>query len=88
MLKRERQAFILHQVNVHNKVLSSTLSQEINVSEDTIRRDLQELALEQEAEVAQPLIFAVQVSLASTSCATGSSSPATSCAAAAGASAW
>ncbi|MGB8192582.1 MAG: DeoR/GlpR family DNA-binding transcription regulator [Chitinophagaceae bacterium] len=44
MLKKERQAFILHQVNLHNKVLSSTLSQEINVSEDTIRRDLQELA--------------------------------------------
>jgi DeoR/GlpR family transcriptional regulator of sugar metabolism len=44
MLKKERQAFILHQVNLHNKVLSSTLSQEMNVSEDTIRRDLQELA--------------------------------------------
>jgi DeoR/GlpR family transcriptional regulator of sugar metabolism len=46
MLKRERQAYILHQVNLHNKVLSSTLSSEINVSEDTIRRDLQELAEE------------------------------------------
>ncbi|HEY4150692.1 MAG TPA: DeoR/GlpR family DNA-binding transcription regulator [Chitinophagaceae bacterium] len=44
MLKRERQAYILHQVNLHNKVLSSSLSDEINVSEDTIRRDLQELA--------------------------------------------
>ncbi len=44
MLKRERQAYILHQVNLHNKVLSSTLCQEVNVSEDTIRRDLQELA--------------------------------------------
>jgi len=44
MLKRERQAFILHQINLHNKVLSSGLSEEINVSEDTIRRDLQELA--------------------------------------------
>ncbi len=44
MLKRERQAYILHQVNIHNKVLSSTLCQQINVSEDTIRRDLQELA--------------------------------------------
>jgi DeoR/GlpR family transcriptional regulator of sugar metabolism len=44
MLKKERQAFILHQVNLHNRVLSSLLSQEINVSEDTIRRDLQELA--------------------------------------------
>jgi DeoR/GlpR family transcriptional regulator of sugar metabolism len=44
MLKKERQAFILHQVNLHNKVLSSTLCHEINVSEDTIRRDLQELS--------------------------------------------
>jgi DeoR/GlpR family transcriptional regulator of sugar metabolism len=44
MLKRERQAYILHQVNLHNKVLSNTLSAEIAVSEDTIRRDLQELS--------------------------------------------
>jgi DeoR/GlpR family transcriptional regulator of sugar metabolism len=46
MLKRERQAYILHQVNLHNKVLSADLSQHINVSDDTIRRDLQELAEE------------------------------------------
>jgi DeoR/GlpR family transcriptional regulator of sugar metabolism len=46
MLKKERQAFILNQVNLHNKVLSSTLSQQMNVSEDTIRRDLQDLANE------------------------------------------
>jgi len=44
MLKKERQAYILHQVNLHNKVLSASLCHEINVSEDTIRRDLQELA--------------------------------------------
>ena len=44
MLKKERQAYILHQVNLHNKVLSSSLCTEIMVSEDTIRRDLQELA--------------------------------------------
>lgn len=44
MLKRERQAYIVHQVNLHNKVLSATLSSEISVSEDTIRRDLQELS--------------------------------------------
>jgi DeoR/GlpR family transcriptional regulator of sugar metabolism len=43
MLKRERQAYIVHQVNLHNKVLSATLSAEIDVSEDTIRRDLLEL---------------------------------------------
>ena len=44
MLKKERQAYIVHQVNLHNKVLSATLSSEIDVSEDTIRRDLQELS--------------------------------------------
>lgn len=43
MLKRERQAYIVHQVNLHNKVLSNSLSSQIDVSEDTIRRDLQEL---------------------------------------------
>jgi DeoR/GlpR family transcriptional regulator of sugar metabolism len=44
MLKQERQAYILHQVNLHNQVLSASLSQGLEVSEDTIRRDLQELA--------------------------------------------
>ena len=43
MLKRERQAFILHQINLHNKILSTDLSEQINVSDDTIRRDLQHL---------------------------------------------
>jgi DeoR/GlpR family transcriptional regulator of sugar metabolism len=44
MLKKERQAYILQQINIHNKVLSSDLSIHLEVSEDTIRRDLQELA--------------------------------------------
>ncbi len=44
MLKKERQAYILHQVNLHNKVLCVNLCQDINVSNDTIRRDLGELA--------------------------------------------
>lgn len=44
MLKEERQAFIIHQINLHNKVLSTDLSIQLNVSEDTIRRDLNELA--------------------------------------------
>jgi len=44
MLKEERQAFIIHQINLHNKVLSSDLSVQLSVSEDTIRRDLNELA--------------------------------------------
>ncbi|HLQ99932.1 MAG TPA: DeoR/GlpR family DNA-binding transcription regulator [Sphingobacterium sp.] len=44
MLKEERQAFIIHQLNLHNKVLSSDLSVKLKVSEDTVRRDLNELA--------------------------------------------
>lgn len=44
MLKKERQAYILHQVSLHNSVLSADLSSSIHVSEDTIRRDLNELA--------------------------------------------
>jgi DeoR/GlpR family transcriptional regulator of sugar metabolism len=43
MLKPERQAYILHQLDLHNKVLCSSLSEEMSVSEDTVRRDLQEL---------------------------------------------
>ncbi|MBC7586770.1 MAG: DeoR/GlpR transcriptional regulator [Chitinophagaceae bacterium] len=43
MLKKERQAYIIQQINIHNKVLSSDLSTQLNVSEDTVRRDLQEL---------------------------------------------
>ncbi|MEO6135452.1 MAG: DeoR/GlpR family DNA-binding transcription regulator [Ginsengibacter sp.] len=44
MLKLERQAYIVHQVNLHNKVLLGDLSLQIDVSNDTIRRDLQELS--------------------------------------------
>ncbi|RME92124.1 MAG: DeoR/GlpR transcriptional regulator [Bacteroidetes bacterium] len=44
MLKRERQALILREVNIHNKVLLADLSEKFDVSIDTIRRDLQELA--------------------------------------------
>lgn len=44
MLKKERQAYIIHQLDVHNKVLSSNLSAVMQVSEDTVRRDLQELS--------------------------------------------
>ncbi len=40
----ERHSFILHQVNLHNKVLSTDLALQISVSDDTIRRDLQQLA--------------------------------------------
>jgi DeoR/GlpR family transcriptional regulator of sugar metabolism len=44
MLKKERQEFILREINLHNRVLTSDLCEVINVSEDTIRRDLSELA--------------------------------------------
>jgi len=44
LFKNERHAFILKQINLHNKVLSSHLSKQLDVSEDTIRRDLAELA--------------------------------------------
>jgi DeoR/GlpR family transcriptional regulator of sugar metabolism len=43
MLKKERHSHIIKQINLHNKVLSSDLAIELNVSEDTIRRDLNEL---------------------------------------------
>ncbi len=46
MLKKERQALILREVNLRNKVLHTDLSKQLNVSEDTIRRDLQELSEE------------------------------------------
>ncbi len=44
MFKNERHAFIIKQINLHNKVLSSELSVQLEVSEDTVRRDLAELA--------------------------------------------
>lgn len=43
MLKKERHAYIIKQLNLHNKVLSSDLSFQLRVSEDTVRRDLNEL---------------------------------------------
>lgn len=44
MLKEERQKFIIREINLHNRVLSTDLSISLNVSDDTIRRDLKELA--------------------------------------------
>lgn len=44
MLKKERHAYILHQLNLHNKVLNAVLCADLGVSEDTVRRDLQELS--------------------------------------------
>ncbi len=44
MLKEERQNVILHEINLHNKVLTTYLVDRLGVSEDTIRRDLNDLA--------------------------------------------
>jgi DeoR/GlpR family transcriptional regulator of sugar metabolism len=44
MLKKERHDLIMRQINLHNRVLTSDLVSVLNVSEDTIRRDLQELS--------------------------------------------
>ena len=43
MLKVERQSFILEELRMHEKVESSFLCNELNVSDDTIRRDLTDL---------------------------------------------
>lgn len=43
MLKKERHAHIIRQINLHNRLSSSDLANQLNVSEDTIRRDLNEL---------------------------------------------
>ena len=43
MLKEERHKIILREINLHNKVLTTDLSDQLVVSEDTIRRDLNEL---------------------------------------------
>lgn len=44
MLKKERQSLILREINIHNKVLLSDIGSKFHVSDDTVRRDLQELA--------------------------------------------
>ena len=44
MLKEERQNYILDKVRELNKVKSNELAVELNVSEDTIRRDLNQLS--------------------------------------------
>lgn len=43
MLKLERQEYIINKINAEKKIISRDLSIELNVSEDTIRRDLKEL---------------------------------------------
>jgi DeoR/GlpR family transcriptional regulator of sugar metabolism len=43
MLKEERIKIIMREINLHNKVLSTDLAVILNVSHDTVRRDLNEL---------------------------------------------
>ena len=49
MLKEERQTLILNRLHTSGKVVVSKLAVELNVSEDTIRRDL--LDLDQRGQV-------------------------------------
>ncbi|MCG8476036.1 MAG: DeoR/GlpR family DNA-binding transcription regulator [Cytophagales bacterium] len=44
MLKKERQVIILKEISENQRVISSELSKQLGVSEDTIRRDLKELS--------------------------------------------
>lgn len=46
MRKNKRQEIILREIDLHNKVFSVELSEQLKVSDDTIRRDLHELAQE------------------------------------------
>jgi DeoR/GlpR family transcriptional regulator of sugar metabolism len=48
MLKKERIKIIMREINLHNKVLSTDLATILNVSDDTVRRDLKELVDEGE----------------------------------------
>lgn len=43
MRKDERQKIIMREINLHNRVLCTDLSTSLNVSDDTIRRDIKEL---------------------------------------------
>ncbi|MYM30567.1 DeoR family transcriptional regulator [Duganella sp. CY15W] len=44
LLLQERHAYILAQLNTEGRVIAATLAQELNVTEDTLRRDLRDLA--------------------------------------------
>jgi|SRR6218665_2942035 len=44
--RKERKSQILHQINIHSRISFSVLANLLNVSEDTIRRDLNDLAEE------------------------------------------
>ena len=50
MLKEERQKFILDQVHLHHRVLLNDLAEALEVSIDTVRRDVKELDKEKKAK--------------------------------------
>ena len=50
MLREERQSYILNQVTLHNKVRTTDICAALNVSLDTVRRDLTELEKEGKLE--------------------------------------
>lgn len=43
MLKEERHQFIINEVDIHNRILLTDIAHMLNVSVDTIRRDIKEL---------------------------------------------
>lgn len=45
MLKAERQQVIVNEVRIHNRVLYTDIAELLNVSVDTIRRDIKELSI-------------------------------------------
>ena len=46
MLKEERQKTILNEIELHNRVLFTDIAEKLDVSIDTIRRDVKELDVE------------------------------------------
>ncbi|TDE17354.1 DeoR/GlpR family DNA-binding transcription regulator [Dyadobacter psychrotolerans] len=46
LLKKERKDLILKEINIHTRISLIELTEKLNVSEDTVRRDLNELAEE------------------------------------------
>ncbi|MFT5738661.1 MAG: DeoR family fructose operon transcriptional repressor, partial [Maribacter sp.] len=46
MLKEERQQTILSEVELHNRILLTDIAETLDVSIDTIRRDVKELDLD------------------------------------------
>lgn len=48
LLKKERKDLVLKEINIHTRISLTELAEKLNVSEDTVRRDLNELSDEGE----------------------------------------